>query len=119
MSDQYPDELRIRRVDRWPSTPLWQALEYFSPEDGEPYIRQSIHDNIMSGIRAQMRAEIKATAEHHNALNEANVAAADRRIAELEAENERLRTEIEALEDEARWTSLTPGEREQAIKVNL
>ena len=41
------------------------------------------------------------------------------RIAELEAENERLRTEIEALEDEARWTSLTPGEREQAIKVNL
>ena len=85
MSDQYPDELRIRRVDRWPSTPLWQALEYFSPEDGEPYIRQSIHDNIMSGVRAQMRAEIKATAEHHNALNEANMASADQRIAELEA----------------------------------
>ena len=52
------------------------------------------------------------------------------RIAELEAENERLRTEIEALEDEveqadedaaqrARWESLSPAEREQAIKVNL
>ena len=68
-------------------------------------------------------------AKHGEAVH-ATIRAIERRIAELEAENERLRTEIEALEDEveqadedaaqrARWESLSPAEREQAIKVNL
>ena len=84
MSDQYPDEVRLHPYSLLPPG-VFIAEAEMDAEAGEPYVRASIHDNIMSGVRAQMRAEIKATAEHHNALNEANMASADQRIAELEA----------------------------------